>query len=51
MSHRNHALVISRPVPHCTESGCLKCIAQSHWLRRKAWRCNKTEIRLRRGRK
>jgi hypothetical protein len=28
--------------PHCTESGCRKCIARSHWLRRRAWRTQKS---------
>jgi hypothetical protein len=51
MSHRNHALVITRNAPHCTEGGCRKCIARSHWKRRKAWRTRKSPIRLRRGRK
>jgi hypothetical protein len=51
MSHRSHVLVITRPAPHCTEDGCLKCIARSHWLRRKAWRCNKSLTRVRAGRK
>ena len=27
-----------RNAPHCTEKGCRKCIARSHWKRRKAWR-------------
>jgi hypothetical protein len=51
MSHRNHPRVITRPAPHCTESGCPKCIARSHWLRRKAWRRHKNLIRIRHGRK
>jgi hypothetical protein len=51
MSHRNHALVITRAAPHCTENGCRKCIARSHWLRRKAWRTHKSLIRFSHGRK
>jgi len=51
MRHRRPALGITRPAPHCTEDGCLKCLARSHWLRRKAWRCNKSLTRVRAGRK
>jgi hypothetical protein len=27
---------------HCTERGCGKCRARSHWLRSKAWRSRKS---------
>ena len=51
MSPGTHALVTTRNAPHCTESGCRKCIARWHWLRRKAWRTNKSPIRRSHGRK
>jgi hypothetical protein len=47
MSHHRNP----RPLPHCTQPGCRKCIARSHWLKRKAWRTRKSPARLRMGRK
>jgi hypothetical protein len=51
MSPRTHSPVTTRPAPHCTESGCRKCIARWHWLRRKAWRTHKSTVRRSHGRK
>jgi hypothetical protein len=51
MSPRNHALVTTRNASHCTKNGCRKCIARSHWLRRKAWRTHKSPVRRSHGRK
>ena len=36
---------------HCTEPGCAKCRARSHWRRRKAWRSCKSPARTARDRK
>jgi hypothetical protein len=48
MSGPVEARVIRR---HCAERGCRKCIAQGHWLKRKAWRTRKSPARTPKGRK
>jgi hypothetical protein len=52
MTRPEQDLVIIRAVPrHCTEHGCVKCVARSQWFRRRAWRSRKSPARLRSGRK
>jgi hypothetical protein len=36
---------------HCNRFGCEKCRARSRWLRRRAWRSNKSPNRSARDRK
>jgi hypothetical protein len=36
---------------HCTDPTCQKCTARMRWLRRKAWRTDKTPTRKNNGRK
>jgi hypothetical protein len=38
-------------LPHCAKPGCRKCIARWHWLKRRAWRTHKSQVRLSHGRK
>jgi hypothetical protein len=49
MTDLTAAVVIS--ARHCTEPGCRKCRARSHWRRRKAWRSRKSPNRTARDRK
>ena len=36
---------------HCTDPTCQKCASRMRWLRRKAWRTDKTSARKNNGRK